>query len=60
MRVDPLAQINLEVDDYYWITHEVIKNINWPQRKVISFLEGGYHLEFLGAAVMRHLQGLIA
>jgi acetoin utilization deacetylase AcuC-like enzyme len=46
--------------DYYWITEKVIKAINWPQGpKVISTLEGGYNLEFLGEAVLKHLQGMV-
>lgn len=58
-RFDPLAQINLDSEDYYWITSEVIKNIEWiDDPKIISFLEGGYNLDYLGEAVVKHLEAI--
>ena len=54
---DPLAGINLETEDYGWVTKNLRQNCpkNTP---IISVLEGGYHLEALKNGVEAHLLGL--
>jgi len=56
---DPLANINLESEDYYTITKNIVEIANLHcDGKVISFLEGGYDLLALSEATKAHLRGL--
>jgi acetoin utilization deacetylase AcuC-like enzyme len=55
-RADPLANINLEADDYAWITGRLCDLADeLCQGRVVSALEGGYDLEALGASVAAHV-----
>ena len=43
--LDPLADLNLEVDDYYWSTRELMKIAkSHAKDRVVSTIEGGYNL----------------
>lgn len=58
-RMDPLAQINLETEDFGWITKELCAIADrHAQGRVISVLEGGYNLDALRASVAAHLTAL--
>jgi acetoin utilization deacetylase AcuC-like enzyme len=58
-RDDPLAQLQLEEDDYAWITHEVRDVAEaYAGGRVVSTLEGGYNLEALGRSVVAHVRML--
>jgi len=56
---DPLANINLESEDFYRITKQIVDlgNIHCKGR-VISFLEGGYDLLALSESIKQHLLAL--
>tara|TARA_B100001063_G_scaffold177870_1_gene166784 strand:- start:844 stop:1377 length:534 start_codon:yes stop_codon:yes gene_type:complete len=56
-RLDPLASINLEDEDFYWITKKVLDKFanNIP---VISVLEGGYDMKGLYNGLNNHLKVL--
>jgi acetoin utilization deacetylase AcuC-like enzyme len=54
-RLDPLAGLNLETDDYRWITERLL---DVSHGKLVSTLEGGYHLQALAACVLAHVQTL--
>ena len=56
---DPLADLALSTEDYAWIT-EFIKKIvnNCCNGRIISSLEGGYHLPSLSESVLAHVKGL--
>ncbi len=55
-RADPLANINLEADDYAWITGRLCDLADdLCHGRVVSALEGGYDLEALGASVAAHV-----
>ena len=56
---DPLAQINLESEDYYTLTKR-IKSIakNLCGEKIVSILEGGYDLNALKESVHYHIKSL--
>jgi len=58
-RLDPMAELNLEVDDYRWLT-EMITSIaaDSANDRIISTLEGGYHLKALVESVNAHLEVL--
>ena len=56
---DPLANINLESENYNQITNMIIEIANiHSQGRVISFLEGGYDLTALSESVREHFLGL--
>jgi acetoin utilization deacetylase AcuC-like enzyme len=59
-RLDPLAQINLETEDYGWLTEQLMQvAVQHAQGRVVSVLEGGYHLEALAASVVEHVRALM-
>ena len=56
---DPLANINLESEDFYQITKQIIDLANIHSKgRVISFLEGGYDLLALSESIKHHLLAL--
>jgi acetoin utilization deacetylase AcuC-like enzyme len=57
---DPLADLALENADYGWMT-QFIKQVakQHARGRIISSLEGGYHLPALGEAVCNHVQALL-
>jgi len=57
---DPLANINLNDEDYYWVTKHLC-NISKEQcsNKLIATLEGGYNLEALSTSFEAHLVALM-
>ena len=56
---DPLANINLESEDYYTLTKGIVEIANLHcNGKIISFLEGGYDLLALSESTKAHLNGL--
>ena len=58
-RDDPLAQIELSEDCFERMTRMLVAIANQHcAGRVISALEGGYHLRALGRSVVRHLVGL--
>ncbi len=56
---DPLGQMNLQDEDYYWISQQ-LKTIATltAEGRIVSILEGGYYLPALGRSVLSHLRGL--
>ncbi len=57
---DPLANINLESEDFYLITKKIVELATIHSRgKIISFLEGGYDLIALHESIKEHIKGLV-
>jgi len=58
---DPLADLNLTNEDYRWMT-ERIKEIakRHANDRIISSLEGGYHLKALADAAALHIETLLS
>jgi acetoin utilization deacetylase AcuC-like enzyme len=56
---DPLADLALKTSDYIWIT-EFIKEIakNTVNNRIVSSLEGGYHLPSLAESALAHISAL--
>ncbi|MDG1445656.1 MAG: histone deacetylase family protein [Methylophilaceae bacterium] len=56
---DPLADLALTKDDYIWMT-AFIKKIakKYANNRIISSLEGGYHLPSLAEGALAHIQTL--
>ena len=58
---DPLASINLEAEDFAWITRKLLEiSGNKLNGRIISCLEGGYDLVGLGESVDAHVSELMA
>jgi acetoin utilization deacetylase AcuC-like enzyme len=57
---DPLAQLNLDEDDYAWVTAELMAVADsHAGGRLVSALEGGYDLEGLAASVAAHVTQLM-
>ena len=57
---DPLASINLEAEDFAWITRKLLEiSANKLNGRIISCLEGGYDLVGLGESVDAHMSELL-
>ena len=57
---DPLAQLEVQDEDYLWITKEICElSTDCCQGRVASILEGGYDLQALASASRSHVQGLL-
>lgn len=60
-RDDPIGGLDLEPHDYRRMTDAVVALARrHAQGRVVSAMEGGYHLEGLGRCVAEHLEGLLA
>jgi acetoin utilization deacetylase AcuC-like enzyme len=59
-RLDPLAGMNLEDDDFGWMTRELMKIAQaCCAGRIVSILEGGYSLEGLASGTSAHLRALM-
>ena len=57
---DPLAGLELQDDDYGWITDFIVDAANrFAGGRVVSTLEGGYDLQALARSAVRHVRGLL-
>ena len=57
---DPLANLNLSLAGYNWISRELIKYADeMCSGKIIFFLEGGYNLDVLRYGVTNTIKGLM-
>ncbi|MGZ5986851.1 MAG: histone deacetylase family protein, partial [Caulobacteraceae bacterium] len=58
---DPLAQQQLEDEDYAWATRAILSVARARcGGKVVSSLEGGYDLQALGRSAVAHVRALQA
>lgn len=57
---DPLAQVCLQTEDYYWLTNRFTE-LAWQycHGRIVSVLEGGYHLPSLADSTEEHFRSLI-
>ena len=57
---DPLAQLEVETEDFIWLTTEFLEAADRHAKgRVVSVLEGGYDLDALAEAVSTHVQTLM-
>jgi acetoin utilization deacetylase AcuC-like enzyme len=57
---DPLANINLEEEDFAWVTQKIMDVADrCAGGRVVSLLEGGYDLQALGGSVAAHVDALM-
>jgi len=58
---DPLAQLQLQAQDYAWVTDEIVAIAERHARgRIVSMLEGGYDLEALRESSVAHVAALVA
>jgi acetoin utilization deacetylase AcuC-like enzyme len=56
---DPLASLRLVVDDYTWLTRQLMAiAADCCENRIVSVLEGGYHLKALAESVAAHVSCL--
>ncbi len=59
-KLDPLADLNLDTDDYYYATEEIMKVARkYAKGRVVSTLEGGYNLGIIGECAAAHVSALM-
>ncbi|MEE9355505.1 MAG: histone deacetylase family protein [Methylococcaceae bacterium] len=57
---DPLAQLKLVEDDFFWVTKKLVEiAAKYSSNRIVSSLEGGYHLTALGQSAAAHIKGLM-
>lgn len=57
--LDPMGDIDLIEDDFYWLTQMTMSLAeSYSQGRIVSMLEGGYNLEGLGLSAHEHLRAL--
>jgi acetoin utilization deacetylase AcuC-like enzyme len=60
-REDPLAYLNLDDEDYRWVTERLVDVANrHAEGRVVSTLEGGYNTTALARCVVEHVRVLAA
>lgn len=58
---DPLAQLNVQTEDYGWVTERLLEvAAECCDGRVVSLLEGGYDLTALRQSVQAHVRALMA
>lgn len=57
---DPMGDLNLEEEDYRWVTEQILEVANaLCQGRIVSVLEGGYNPISLAFSVLAHLEVLV-
>ncbi|MEL7450924.1 MAG: histone deacetylase family protein [Pseudomonadota bacterium] len=57
---DPLGQLELDEDDFAWITDEMMGLARrYASGRLVSTLEGGYDLDALAASALSHVERLL-
>jgi acetoin utilization deacetylase AcuC-like enzyme len=57
---DPIGSLGLEVEDFQTLTKQVLEVAKTHAKgRLVSCLEGGYHLQALAESVQAHLEGLL-
>jgi acetoin utilization deacetylase AcuC-like enzyme len=58
---DPLAGLNLQDDDFHWITQELAAIAQESaEGRIVSILEGGYSMQGLAGGAQAHLRALMS
>ncbi|WP_020592638.1 histone deacetylase family protein [Kiloniella laminariae] len=59
-REDPLASINLEDEDFGWVSRRIVELADeLCERRLVSILEGGYNTDALARSVALHVMALM-
>lgn len=58
-RLDPLANLNLDAEDYGWVTGELVAIAErHAGGRIVSSLEGGYSLTALHESTIAHINAM--
>ncbi|NWO05895.1 MAG: histone deacetylase family protein [Alteromonadaceae bacterium] len=58
-RLDPMGELNLETDDFRWLSQWLVDLAEeFADGRLVSMLEGGYHMGALCDSVIAHLEVL--
>jgi len=58
--LDPLGGLNLQDDDFHWVTAELRRMADTHcEGRIVSILEGGYSLQGLASGAQAHLRALM-
>ena len=58
-REDEMGQMGLVESDYAWMTEQIVALADrYAHGRIVSTLEGGYHLSALGRSVVAHIRAL--
>jgi len=59
-RLDPLADLNLDAEDYAWVTGELVHIAQtYASGRMVSSLEGGYSLTALRQSTAAHVAAMM-
>ena len=59
LAADTISHLRLEPESYGWMTELLVDAaLRHGEGRVVSTLEGGYHLDHLGRAVVHHVGAL--
>jgi len=59
-REDTIGQLRLVEEDYAWMTAQIMQIAGqYAEGRIVSCLEGGYHLSALGRSVAAHIKTLV-
>ncbi len=59
--LDPIGSLGLEVEDFVWLTRQVLEVARTHcGGRLVSCLEGGYNLDVLAESVQAHLEELLS
>jgi acetoin utilization deacetylase AcuC-like enzyme len=59
-QADPLAALNLQEQDFDWITRQIVDVANRHSNgRIVSTLEGGYDLDALAQSASTHIKALL-
>jgi acetoin utilization deacetylase AcuC-like enzyme len=57
---ETMGQLNWQTEDFYWLTRQIVGFANeCCDGKIVSILEGGYHLPSLADSAHAHIQALV-
>jgi len=58
--LDPMGQLNWQTKDYHWITRRIVEVAEEVcDGRIVSMLEGGYHLKALADSAEMHMRALM-
>ncbi|MFG6666588.1 histone deacetylase family protein [Halomonas sp. HNIBRBA4712] len=59
-RDDPMGELELNDEDYYWVTRQAMEIAErYAERRLVSVLEGGYNPTSLASGCAAHLKALL-
>ena len=58
--LDPLGGLSWRKEDYAWVSQWIVKQATrYSQGRIVSMLEGGYHLGGLAESACAHVEAML-